>query len=140
MLLKTLKPFCSFFLYSRCTSICLLNKSSLSPFLDLKSWYQSSNTSVNNCNECDSLNLHMAPGNSVAESVLLNLPQKKTSSAALPSAGSQVTLLYQLQMQLSFAKINGMKGDGHSPDPISSAGNPPPPHADTHNPAKEDPF
>lgn len=82
----------------------------------------------------------MVAGNSVAESVLLNLPQKEASSAVLPSASSQVTLLYQLQMQLSFVKINGMKGDGHSPDSISSPGNPPSPHADTHNPAKEDPF
>lgn len=51
---------------------------------------------MNHCNQCDSLNLYMVPGNSVAEADLLNLPWKEASSAALPSASGQVTLLYQL--------------------------------------------
>lgn len=46
----------------------------------------------------------MVPGNSVAESVLLNLPQKEASSAALPSASSQVTQLYQLTNAAVFCK------------------------------------
>lgn len=46
---------------------------------------------MNHCNQCDSLNLYMVPGNSVAEAVLLNLPWKEASSAALPSASGQVT-------------------------------------------------
>lgn len=95
MLSKPLKPLCFFCVYSRGTSVCPLNKHSLSiPWLKRLMW--SSSTSCEALQLWDSPNLHVGPENSVAGAVLLSLPQEEPSSAALPSASSQVTQLYLL--------------------------------------------